>query len=75
MQAAAAAATASPRETQRRRTSGTTFVRSAAAASRIDARSRAGGAGATVPNAERAAASLSSASCSRHSSHWPRCRS
>ena len=36
MQAAAAAATASPRTTQRRRGSGTTFVRSAAACSRID---------------------------------------
>ena len=51
MQAAAAAATASPRATQRRRRSGTTFERSAAAASRIDARSRAGGAGATAPKA------------------------
>ena len=56
MQAAAAAATASPRATQRRRRSGTTFVRSAAAASRIDARSRAGGAGATVANARAVAA-------------------
>ena len=53
MQATAAAATASPRATQRRRRSGTTFVRSAAAASRIDARSRAGGAGATVAERER----------------------
>ena len=74
MQAAAAAATASPRATQRLRRSGTTFERSAAAASRIEARSRAGGAGATAAKARFVAVSLSSASCSRHSSHWLRCR-